>query len=394
MATKVGSWDCPYCGHKGNLGYEYECAGCEHPRPKGIRFYLPENAPVATPEQKAKMGNDPNWYCAYCECGNKDTENRCWKCGAPRGSDSVQHRTRVYVGNDIPRSVEEAELMEKMVSPEAEKSYIPDEDPYNPAISESEENTPDQSITLSEFSEDVSDDEVKAERKKRWVIVGSALVALLVLLGIYFFFIRTTEQTAVVDGFSWSQNVVIEEYQTHHKEGWTIPIGGRETGSDIRQSGTERISDGYHMETRMDTCYRPITVHQTCTRDNGNGSFDPYDCSYLSEEPYSCPKDFPVEDYHYEPVFSVWYFYDIDEWTMIGNYPTSGNDRSPYFDDAQPSGDLQRRIEQTGTYTVYFSSEDLEPFSRTYDVETWRMFDYGQKHKIIVNAFKIVLEVK
>ena len=55
MVTKVGRWDCPYCKTKGNPGYEYECSGCEHPRPLGIKFYLPEDAPIATPEQKTKL---------------------------------------------------------------------------------------------------------------------------------------------------------------------------------------------------------------------------------------------------------------------------------------------------------------------------------------------------
>ncbi|HOX95779.1 MAG TPA: hypothetical protein PLI45_00140 [Candidatus Woesebacteria bacterium] len=392
MSTKVGAWDCPYCGTKGNPGFEYGCSGCEHPRPKGVRFYLPDNAPEATSEQVEKMGHDPNWYCSYCESGNVDRVKRCWKCGAPRGSDSAQHSTRVFVGNDIPRSAEEAEKMEETVTPETEKPYVPTEDLLYGIVNEQTVEAEDLS-QLSIESEDIKETD-SDRRKKRWTITGVILSVLLVFVGIYFFFIRTTEQIAVVDGFSWTQNVLIEEYQTHQKEGWSIPVGGRETGSEIRQSGTVKVTDGYHTETQMDTCYRSVTVPQTCTRDNGNGSFDSYDCSYSSSESYSCTNTVTVEDYHFEPVYDTWYFYDIDEWTAIGNYPTSGNDHSPYYDDAQPVGNLQRRIEQPGVYKVFFSSEGLKPFSRTYSLETWKLFEYDQEHIIKINAFKIILEVE
>ena len=389
MATKVGAWDCPYCGAKGNPGYEYECSGCEHPRPLGIKFYLPENAPYATPEQKAKMGSDPNWYCAYCQSGNRSSETKCWKCGAARGSDSVQHVTRVYRGNDIPRSAEEAAAMEKSVSAEPqERSVSRNDDPYNPPIADYKSPYQNQSPVVGGLG-------ALEDNRRKWFVTSGAILGILaVLFCVYFFFIRTTEHTAVVSGFSWSQNVVIEEYQTHHKEGWSIPVGGRETGSTIRQSGTVKVHDGYHYETVSDTCYRSVTVDRTCTSDDGNGGFSEYSCSYTSSEPYSCTKQEEVEDYHYDPVYSLWYSYDVDEWTAISDHPTSGNDHKPYFDPAQPVGNLQRRIEQQGTYTVHFACDGLNPFDRTYDLATWQTFDYQQQHKIEVNALKVILEVK
>jgi hypothetical protein len=339
------------------------------------------------------MGTDPNWYCSSCESGNKDENDRCWNCGAPRGSDSVQHERRVYQPGEAPSSTEEAEEMAKTVLPEPEIEQVIEDDPYNPqpSYSEVEEYSSSSYMQSEDYSPPVAWDENKIPWLKYSLIAAGVLS---VLLLVYLFFIRTTEHVATVEGFSWSRIVAIEEYQTFHEEGWSVPFGGRETGSSIRQSGTVKVSDGWHSEQVADTCYKTVHHSQTCSRDDGNGGFSDVDCSYDTTESYSCTKTIQVEDYHYDPVYDTWYSYDIERWTVISRYPTSGQDRSPYYDPVQPVGDKQRRVEDRGVYTVYFVCEGIDPFDRKYDLAEWNTFDYGQEHLIKVNAFKVVLEVK
>lgn len=391
MAVQVGSWDCSYCTNTKIPGYIYDCPGCSHPRSKDVSFYLLPGAPIATVEQEKLMGNDPNWYCGSCDSGNKDENDRCWNCGSPRGSDSVQHEKRVFQPGQAPKSTSEAKAAKNYVSAQPTKQYVPTDDPYNPPIPVS--------IPASREIEDVP----MANRyfsgmvgeRKPWLkygLIGSAVVA--VLLAIFFLFIRTTERTATITDFSWSRNVAIEEYQTFHEGGWSIPVGGRQTGYETRQSGTEKVHDGYHNEDVSDTCYRSVHVSKTCTQDNGNGGFSSVDCSYDTTESYSCTKTIQVEDYHYIPVYDTWFFYDIERWTVISNHSTSGTDHEPYYDSVQPVGDKQRRVENAGTYTAYFECDGIKPFQRNYDLNTWLGFDYHQAHKIKVNALKIVLEVK
>lgn len=392
MGVRVGSWDCSYCKTESIPGYVYDCLGCGHPRPRGVKFYLLPDAPYTTPEQKNLMGTDPNWYCSSCESGNKDENSRCWNCGAPRGFDSVQHERRVYQPGEAPSSTAEAVVMEKTVSPEPEIEYAPEDDPYNPQMSYSvpEVNSSSSCMQSEDFSPII-----EVENKTPWPKYSLIAAGILsVLLLVYFFFIRTTEQIATVEGFSWSRSVAIEEYQTFHEEGWSIPFGGRVTGSTVRQSGTVKITDGWHSEDVPDTCYETVHHSQTCSQDDGNGGFSDVDCSYDTSEPYSCSKTIQVEDYHYDPVYDTWYFYDIERWTVISKHPTSGQDHKPYYDQVQPSGDKQRRVEEQGDYTVYFVCDGIDPFDRKYDLSLWNTFDYGQEHVVKINAFKIVLEVK
>ena len=103
MADYVGNWDCSYCGTKGIAGYIYDCPGCDHPRPKNVKFYLPENPQLATSEQMELMGHDPNWYCTYCDSGNKDSNTHCWNCGGEKGN-APSHKTTDYQPNEEPHS--------------------------------------------------------------------------------------------------------------------------------------------------------------------------------------------------------------------------------------------------------------------------------------------------
>jgi hypothetical protein len=379
MADFVMVWNCSYCRTKGILGYIYSCSGCGHPRPKGVKFYMPEPMIEATPDQMALMGgHDPNWYCEHCDSGNVATDSKCWSCGAEKGS-SPSHQQRVYTEDELPHSEEEVPDGNQVIShPSAVTHYGQGTNDFYGLVEK-------RNGKRTVFGED--------GRMRLKVGIGAGLIFMALLT--YFLFFRTHEVLATVSGFSWTQNVALEEYQTLHEEGWSVPAGGRETRSETRQSGWRTVHDGYRTETYSDTCYRTVYESKTCYRDNGNGSSSSYDCGGSSSEGYSCTKTRSVEITHQEPVYGTWHFYDIERWVNIGNYPTSGDDHKPYFDqDVQAEGDKQRRVEQTGSYIVHFACQETGNFDRSYDLDTWMKIRLGQEFIASVNALNVILDVR
>ena len=413
-------WDCSYCGAKKIPGYLRECVdGCGHPRPRKVRFYHSDPPTEATPEQAAMFGRpDPNWYCEGCDSGNRAEDELCWKCGTPRSVNSEVHEVRTYKASEgLPHSAKEAEEMETSVPAEPQERWHPKEkDPYNPQPgSEPETSSPVFKPEIEDFSPLKHLSTMVSEQPKKLLTIGGGVLGVtLIILLVYAFFFQTHAETVQVIGMSWSQSVHIEEYQTLHENGWSIPSGGRETNSYQKVSGQKKIHDGWTTETYPTTCYRPVTVSDTCTgtrsvpdtcyRTNGDGSSDSYSCTKTEPYTYPCTKteseSYPctgtrqVELYHYEDIYSTWYEYDIERWISIASYPTSGEGVDIYYDSVQPVDDLQRRVEDGGIYIITFSSEDIEPFTRQYDLSSYLLFDYGQEHEAIVNAYGIVLDVK
>jgi len=419
MAKIVMFWDCSYCGAKKIPGYLRECVdGCGHPRPRKVVFYHSNPPTKATPEQAALFGRpDPNWYCENCDSGNRAEDERCWKCGAPRSIDSEVHEVRTYRESEgLPYSAEEAERMNQAIAPEPQKKWQPEggEDRYNPQSIAREEPTSYSPPARDYSSVDHFTSKLPINHKELMIIGGWALGVILAIFLIYSFFFKTHTEKVWVSEMNWTQSVHIEELQTFHEGAWSVPFDGSETDHYQKKSGDEKVHDGWTTETFSTTCYRSVTVPDTCTgyrsvsdtcyRTNGDGSSDSYSCSKSESytysctttktESYSCTDTRQVEQYHYEDVFSTWYEYDIDRWTSVGTYPTSGEGKDLYFDPIQPQGNKQRRIEDGGTYTITFVSEEIEPFSRTYSLAEYLTFEYEQIHEVLVNAFGTILEVR
>lgn len=414
MAKIVMFWNCPYCRNKKIPGYLRECKnGCGAPRPRTVSFYHSDPITYATVAQTKLFGKaDPNWYCESCDAGNLDKDDKCWKCGAPRTTKSAVGIKRTgYRAKDLAHSAEEAEKIDPSMFAEPTKMWIPKNDPYNPQ-------TADES--------DVRTDEVtQSIIKKGFPIVAIITAIVVASLLIYNYFFKTHVETVLVTSMPWTQSVRIEEYQLFHEQGWNIPSeapgsnsAGRQTSVEIRKSGDLKVHDGWTTETVPDTCYESVPVSDTCTgsryvsdtcySNNGDGSSNPYECgsseSYTyactktESQPYSCTKIIDVELYHYEDIMSPWYWYDIDRWTTIGTYPTSGNGTEIYYDSIQPSGDKQRRIEDGGTYSVTFGPEKtdskIKPFAHDYDLAIFFTFYIGQPHEVDVNFFGGVLGLR
>lgn len=409
MAKIVMYWNCPYCRTKEIPGYTRECGGCGHPRPKGITFYHSNPPHVATPEEAAMFGKpDPNWYCESCDSGNLAEKSKCWKCGDSRTTKSVVHEVRNLHSADLSFSEEEAIEANKVNQPEPKKNWEPDQnDPYNPQTPTSldQEDSVVSSYTTPRYQRSTEKNQnciaaisSNFNLNLRSILIAGGVVSAIIVLSlfIYAFFFKTHSEMVTVSKMNWSQTVRIEEYQTLHEEGWNIPAGGRETGQVEKDTGRDKkIVDGSHVVISQDTCYGTRNVPDTCYTNNGDGSSDSYPCTKSEPYSYPCTKSEIVEDYHYEDIYDTWYYYDIERWVTIGTYPTSGYGTDDiYYDSVQPSGSLQRRVEDAGRYTITFHSDNLESFSRDYNLEQYKTFWIHQEHEAVVNAFDVVLEVK
>jgi hypothetical protein len=385
MTDYVGAWDCRYCDTKKIWGYNRACPNCGRPRAADTRFYHPADAPVISEEMKKYFDGGADWYCEHCDTGNKGDTDKCENCGAPRGK-SQQHKVRNYL-DCAPQSDEEAKEREVNSTVIPQSEYIAPDDVYSPPITDAAS-----MLTKPEPMVESADHLVFDQKWLKRGLISLGIITVVIFS--YLFFFKTHEVRATVSDFVWSQTVHIEEYQTFHEEGWSIPYGGRVTNQEIRLSGYVTITDGYTTESYPDTCYRSEYRSRTCETDNGNGSFSTYECGSSESVAYSCTNTRSVPITHQEPVFNTWYYYDIDRWVTISNHPTSGNDHKPYYDEATPKGDLQRRVEIPGTYTVNFRCADPGNFSRNYDITEWRKMDYGQEVKVTVNFFKAILKIE
>lgn len=442
MTRRLGAWDCEYCGTKRILGDVFDCPGCGKSRSRGVRFYTISDGPVVTPKIAKVLGTGgPNWYCEYCDSGNKDNSVKCWNCGAPRGS-SPSHKVTTYKQGEVPHSTEEAEAADldgrSWVETSAGSDGQPAGQQHGPRVLPSPQRLwyryPSTSTSYGrsrvwEFLPNGLD------QLKPYVIGACLLLGVVVLsLLAYQFFFNTHEELVRVSGFNWAQSVTVQEYQAVHETSWTTyPNTAYDVKSDYRDTGRdEKVHDGWKTVSYQDTCYETVSYQDTCTqsvynsrtctgqRDNGDGSFstytyecgsystESYSCTKTRQEPYSCTKTRQEELYHYKDIYDWYYQYTINKWITIANYPTSGSDHEPYyytnFDLSNPySGSgtpqlgQQQKSQVPGKYTVTFFCEgntkvgEKGYFSREYSLGEWEMFGYESSYPIEVNAFNKIL---
>ena len=92
----MGYWDCPVCGNKGVPGNVMNCPACGRAR-GDVQFYMKDGLQDATleanqvggieylnEEQTKEMGDQPDWYCSFCNSLNRDRAAFCSNCGATR----------------------------------------------------------------------------------------------------------------------------------------------------------------------------------------------------------------------------------------------------------------------------------------------------------------------
>jgi hypothetical protein len=330
---REGRWLCPSCGRE-NLGRYEACEeGCGAARPKGVRFYLPENTPILTdPALLADAASGQDWYCDHCDGANPSAhEGRkvvgCAHCGEPRTDNDPSHGQTTYAKNQTPRTHAALKAIERLTEPRWEKR-------------KRKGKTGHFSSTLGMF----------------------ALICLVVLFvsALTASFVYPSGQIdARVDAFAWQRSISIEALQTERKEGWSLPIGARKISQETRVKEVIDVPDG----TRE--------TDEVCGQtDLGNGYFE----------------DIPCTEIIYQQVDQngTWYQYDIDQWTAVRTIPANGADRTAYWPDINPAENERIGI-RSEAYHVRVKLSDGSYQIHEVGQATWMVLDIGWPVTIYTN---------
>ena len=281
MAIQEGRWDCPTCGTQGILGRYRECNNCGAPRPEGVRFYLPENAPnVTNTEQLAIAKAGADWICEYCGASNRTKEENCVECGAPKSN--VQQAVREYNTENIPRS------------------------PQTPSSPKRKSTS---SIPTSLVRSSMSAAKGKG-RGYRWLLGTVAIAvsfAASLVIGSAIFFFNPIAVEATVSGLSWERKVTIEKLTTVTESDWSVPSSGRLLSQREEIRRYEKVLDRYETKTRqVSEKVKVGTETYTCgKRDLGNGFFEDKKCTRDVYETRTKTETYEDPIYRDEPVYDT-----------------------------------------------------------------------------------------
>ncbi|MGD2182696.1 zinc finger protein [Lusitaniella coriacea] len=363
MAIREGRWDCPSCSTQGNLGRDRACPNCGRPRPEGIKFYLPENAPkIENQELRAIAQSGADWICEYCGSSNRITIEQCVGCSAPRSNRTQAVKT--YTPTAVPRSAE-------VTSPSPQKLNA-----SNTSANQLKRNvTP----SLQRVRR------TPANRRKRNILI-SFILAVIVGLGVFLFQPRTIDTTVV--GTPWERVVAIEKYIPVTESDWSVPSGGRIVSQREEIHHYDRILVGYETKTRTvsDQVQTGTETYVCGQKDLGNGFFEDKTCTRPIYETRQRTETYEDPIYREDPVYKTKYTYEIDKWVPSRKATASSNiAEQPYWPPLNLAKN-ERESERTEEYAVEFRDKKGKTYSIPLDRVNWQNYKPGQPHPLKVNA--------
>ena len=199
----------------------------------------------------------------------------------------------------------------------------------------------------------------KKKGRRIWPYILVALVLLVVL--VWYFFLRTRDAEVTVTGHRWERTVAIEQYGDYQESAWRdqVPAGASMPVCRSKQRSTRKVQDG-----------------ETCTTervDKGDGTF---------EQLKKCrPK------YREEPVEDDWCTFRVRRWKQVDAMKASGSGTSPAWPAQMPAAGApatlgaKRAGARTEKLILDFGDDSCEVKE-----STWRKYTDGQKAKVEVRA--------
>ncbi|MBA3464218.1 MAG: hypothetical protein H0T46_29960 [Deltaproteobacteria bacterium] len=295
-------WDCEHCGQKGLLGLSQRfCAECGGPQ-NPVKRYFPKEGDAKKVEGHKYEGGDR--HCPACEKPMGTQCKNCTYCGAPM---------------DGSKEVRGIVAAQPKVEP----------------------------------------------KKKRWWILFLVLgIIALVILGIWYRFIRTKSAERVVTAHKWTREIAVEEFKQVRESEWRDRVPREAEGSTCYRKERSRKQE----KTGEETC-------TTERKDKKDGTF---------EQVKKCT---PV--YRSVPVEDDWCTYNMRKWVQIDTAKASGVGINPVWPDkGLPPADThasfgaKRQGKKTETLTLEFGADDSCDVSDS----TWRKYTDNQKVKVEVRA--------
>ena len=352
MARRIveGLWDCPYCDTRAIGGLTKSCPCCGHPQDTDTKFYLGTEKKYVEEELAAQYGQGPDWVCPYCKSLNRIRFQYCAACGAPKE--------------------------------ESEDSYFTSREKEDAAKEAKEAKIAAMAGTNTDTGK--AQDSGSGGGKKPILLIA----ILLAIVGLLVFHFWPRNYETQISTAAWERSVDIEALRTVQESDWTIPAGGRQTGSRLEVHHYVQVLDHYETRSRQvsEQVYDGEETYTTYS-DNGDGTF--------SEETHSRPKyrteyrteyyEEPV--YRNDPVFETKYYYDIDRWITDRTEKSSGADIEPYWPEVTLA-ENEREGQRYEVYNVVVKSED-KSYTVYLPFDWWSELKAGDKVEITVSGGKV-----
>lgn len=334
MAIRVGRWDCPFCGHIGNLGPETLCSACGRPRGSDVRFYLPEDAPEVTEEQELKQAKaGPDWNCDYCGSANSASKLSCNSCGNARDQADVSNGEKVYQINEVPRNGKQ----------------------QPPPLKNIETTKP-------------------SKGKKRLFIGIISVIVFIILFG------RPRVDELPITGFEWERAIEILQNCQITLEAWEVPSTATVTKSYRAIHHYKKVFDHYETKTRWIQAKVGEEKYLKGHRDLGNGHFeDVYSTRPVYErrqERYQAEIDRDV------PVYQTKYVYTDYVWRIERIAKAGGPNHQPCWPQGAPSDPSWRDGAKTEAYYLVVTDKNDRNYKIKTNLKKWAEFHIGQKVRI------------
>lgn len=361
--TFYGYWACDYCGEE-NRGDSKTCHGCGKTRGQDVKFYINPRSKSEPRKYVERRETGPDWHCSYCDSLNPDSESFCKNCGHPRDDKDKDY----FDLHPERRSIKDKSFFDSNVAPD----HYREEPPKN--LTERHYEPVNQELKPRDYSGFI----------KKIAIFALILIAVSSLV---FILMPTTRDLTVVDK-TWERQVAVEEYRTLHEEDWSIPPGGRMTGSYRAIHHYEDVLDHYETVSKSRTVPDGGHYESDGYTDNGDGTFTEhshwvtdYKTEYYTEQE-------PV--YRSEPVYQTKYQYDIERWVFDYYETTSGHNDEPYF--ASPKLNSKHRTgHTTETYRIAATYEKRgKTITDIYalDFASWKTVEIGTTIRVKVHVGK------
>ncbi len=344
MAIREGRWDCPTCGTAGVPGRRVGCPSCGTPRPDGVRFYLPQDAPEVTYAgllAQARAGAD--WICEHCGASARAAQDDCPGCGAARGS-SPQQDTHEYEMDEIPRSARDRRRAA---------------DTADTAVAE----TP-------------------PKPRRRW----KAPIFFAALLAGVAWWNSPKEVAATIDGKDWTRAIEVQEHRTVTEEDWSVPQGGRTRRSFRAVRSHRRVLDHHETRTRqVSERVQTGTRTYTCgSVDRGNGYFEDRICTEPQYETRYRTETYEEPVYRQEPIYGTKYVFDIERWLPDDTAWARGDAaREPEWP-AVKIGRKEREGARIQRYVLRFTDAEGKSYEREVSQAEYDRYERGQPVRLKV----------
>lgn len=351
MAIREGRWRCEHCQVE-NLGRHKHCvgldgkAGCGQARGR-VKFYLVGNEPAVTDPRLLKQARS-----------GPDYPQEPGATKAERVRPAEIHSTAAPVSKIIAD------------------------------VAATEKATPLRVFGRNPVDLHEMEREARQARNRRIKLVAlAAAFSLSVLVVLWRMFFSTFSVEAKIEGFTWERSIAIERYQTVREEDWTIPSGGREVSSYWKLRRYREVLDHYESRSRqVSETVQTRTEEYSCgTRDLGNGFFEDRTCSRPVYETQYRTEYYTEPVYRNEPVYEVYYTYDIERWLHDRTERASGMDQNPTWPTFSLAGQHERVSKRSENYLVKFKTAEGKTIERDYPESEWKTMSSDQRYRIDQN---------